>query len=90
MRAGELFSLPPNLKALRELGTVPPRELGAVPPLGGGRHVHTTKIGSFEDFGVKFWSQLVFLFFFFFSMRHLLGVLLFFRHPKTLFLKSLF
>ena len=24
-----------NQKALRELGTVPPRELGTVPPLGG-------------------------------------------------------
>ena len=46
--------------------SVPPEELETVPPLGA-----FSKIGSFEEFCVKFWSQLVFSCFQFFSISHL-------------------
>ena len=55
MHAGELFSVPQ--KALRELGTVLPRELGTVPPLLGGPLSHY-KIRVLEDLGVNFWMRI--------------------------------
>ena len=64
MCAGELVLV--HFLALRELGTVPPRELGTVPRLGG--QFRTTNIVFVEIFCVNFWSQLVsFGFQFFFN-----------------------
>ena len=77
-----------NQKALRELGTVPPRELGTVPLLAG--HFRTTKIGVFEDFGVNTWSQLVCLGFRFFSQLGTFWVLVFSDIQQPLFFESLF
>ena len=83
-----------NQKALRELGTVPPRELGTAPPLGEPLSHYKNRL--FEDFGVNTWSQLVCLGFrFFFSQLGTFLGFFFFRHvfsdiQQPLFFESLF